>query len=622
MDSATRETEQLIIKMEYRLQKEYSQAAKEIEEKLNKHFERYKEKDERQRKLVESGKLSEKDYKLWREQQLLVGKRWEKQKEVISNDLYNVNRIATSIVNGYMPEVYAIGHNFATYQIEKGIGIDTGYTLYNAQAVEKMLRENKALLPPPRDVDRLKDGLWNRQMLQSVMIQGILQGESIPKIAKRLASKTSESNRKSMIRNARTMSASALNGGRYDAIKRLKNMGVDVKLVWRATFDTRTRDSHRAMDGEVREVGEPFSNGLQFPVDMEKFSHGGKMKVADFNFICRETYNCRCVLHSLIKGLEPQAIKYRTGEVEGLSYEEWKKGRNKPRMIPKAKAKTGNIKETITNKDYEKTLRERLIKNYDSHVSRNGLRLLKSQEMGDMWNDKYFKDYFKVQWGNMDNKVVKDFTNQLTRLMYEYDTPLQEISLFDKMDMVGAGHSFAYVRHNYYMDSAKMRINPVICSSDKMLNRLKDLRQARYAIQFRDGAENIYVVTHEFAHTLLDLTQPLNNKKNWAEADYKKIKDVRKQILAVHKEYIEDVEKAKKVADAEELKVIMGDDTAAKKARELREKYNKTCISKYSLKDENEFMAEAFADAMLNDNPSPYSIRVKKILDDNYKRKK
>lgn len=335
MDSATYETEQLIAKMEYRLNKEYSQAEKEIEEKLNKHFERYKEKDERQRQKVERGQLSEKDYQEWRKSQLLAGKRWENQKAVISQDLYNVNRIATSIVNGYMPEVYAIGHNFATYQMETAAGIDTGYTLYNREAVEKILRENKALLPPPRDINKFKDGLWNRQMLQSVMIQGILQGESMTALAKRLAKKTGDSNKKSAMRNARTMSASALNGGRYDAAKRLKGMGVDVKLQWRATFDTRTRDSHRQMDGEVREVGEEFSNGLLFPVDMEKFSHGGLMKVSEFNHLCRETYNCRCAIRSLVKGLEPQAIKYRVGEVKGLSYEEWKKGRNKPRMVKK-----------------------------------------------------------------------------------------------------------------------------------------------------------------------------------------------------------------------------------------------------------------------------------------------
>ncbi len=339
MDSATYETEQLIAKMEYRLNREYSQAEKEIEEKLNKHFERYKEKDERQRQKVERGQLSEKDYQEWRKSQLLAGKRWENQKAVISQDLYNVNRIATSIVNGYMPEVYAIGHNFATYQMETAAGIDTGYTLYNREAVEKMLRENKALLPPPRDINKFKDGLWNRSMLQSVMIQGILQGESMTVLAKRLAKKTGDSNKKSAMRNARTMSASALNGGRYDAAKRLKGMGVDVKLQWRATFDTRTRDTHRQMDGEVREVGEEFSNGLLFPVDMEKFSHGGLMKVSEFNHLCRETYNCRCAIRSLVKGLEPQAIKYRVGEVKGLSYEEWKKGRNKPRMMPKAQPK-------------------------------------------------------------------------------------------------------------------------------------------------------------------------------------------------------------------------------------------------------------------------------------------
>lgn len=54
---------------------------------------------------------------------------------------------------------------------------------------------------------------------------------------------------------------------------------------WDATLDGRTRDSHRRVDGEIRELDEKFSNGLMFPGDPS----GGAAEVVN----CRCTSNTR-----------------------------------------------------------------------------------------------------------------------------------------------------------------------------------------------------------------------------------------------------------------------------------------------------------------------------------------
>jgi len=51
---------------------------------------------------------------------------------------------------------------------------------------------------------------------------------------------------------------------------------------WLATQDSRTRDSHILLDGEVRNIGEVFSNGLVRP--------------GDFNGAAEEVVNCRCTI--------------------------------------------------------------------------------------------------------------------------------------------------------------------------------------------------------------------------------------------------------------------------------------------------------------------------------------
>ena len=67
-----------------------------------------------------------------------------------------------------------------------------------------------------------------------------------------------------------------------DACHKAKEKGADVVKQWDATLDAKTRDSHAQVDGEIRELDKPFSNGLMFPGD----PGGGAAEVC----------NCRCAL--------------------------------------------------------------------------------------------------------------------------------------------------------------------------------------------------------------------------------------------------------------------------------------------------------------------------------------
>ena len=124
-----------------------------------------------------------------------------------------------------------------------------------------MLKNDPTLLPKSR-VDIPKDKIWNKRHLDSAITQGILQGESIPAIAKRL-----EMNHKAALRNARTMTGSAENAGHFASYKRAEDMGIDIEKQWLATMDERTRTSHRYLHGETQPMDEPFSNGLMYPKD-------------------------------------------------------------------------------------------------------------------------------------------------------------------------------------------------------------------------------------------------------------------------------------------------------------------------------------------------------------------
>lgn len=95
-------------------------------------------------------------------------------------------------------------------------------------------------------------------------------------------------------------------------------MGVDVRARWMATLDSRTRDSHRQLDGEAAGDDGRFSNGPRYP--------------GDPTGPASEVWNCRCTLVASIPGHDV----FEGRDTHGLetSYEDWKAGRDPKRQEP------------------------------------------------------------------------------------------------------------------------------------------------------------------------------------------------------------------------------------------------------------------------------------------------
>lgn len=326
-DKGHKETDKRLAELEKKLTKEYEQASREVEEKLNNYLKRYEVKDAIKREQVRAGTLKKSEYLQWRKGQVMIGRRWAEMQDALANDMHNVNKIAKAMIDKSIKDAYALNHNYGTFEVEKGSLLDTSYTLYSRETVERLMRDNPEMLPPPQPhsktakrIKQGKDKLWNKQVIQSVMMQSVLQGEAMPKIAKRLAEAVGDKNRVSAIRNARTMTTGAQNAGRRDAYIRAQDLGIEVENEWIATLDPVTRDSHRDTDGERIPVGEDntFSNGLRFPGD----PYGTPAEV----------YNCRCVLQAVLKKydtIKANDLNLRYNKDLGdMTYDEWKEGHN------------------------------------------------------------------------------------------------------------------------------------------------------------------------------------------------------------------------------------------------------------------------------------------------------
>lgn len=319
MDEGQKYTDQKVKEIEKRLNREYAQAELEMEERLDDYFRRYEKKDERWQEWVAEGRKTEKEYQEWRTGQMAVGATWQNEIDALSEKMAHTNETARAIARNEMPDVFAENMNFATYQIEHDAEIDTSFTLYSRETVERLIADDPDILPPigrqtARRIREGKDVLWNKQQIQSVMVQGILQGDSIPNLATRLSLTVGEKNRKAAIRNARTLATGCQNAGRVNAYKRAQNKGVDLEQMWLATMDNRTRHTHRWIDREVRPVGEAFSNGCEYPADPKGDP--------------AEIYNCRCSLRGVVKGLDRRSGQFRDSSAVGnMSYSEWRKAK-------------------------------------------------------------------------------------------------------------------------------------------------------------------------------------------------------------------------------------------------------------------------------------------------------
>ena len=311
VDEGRKEADKLLRRMESEVHRIYRQAQSEMHAKADEYLKNFIKTDAEKRKLLAQGKITKAEYKQWRTSHMATGRRYFEYAELLSTDMTNSNLIAYSIINRHIPEMYAIGFNYGTYSIENQSLFDTSFTLYDRQTVERLIRDKPDLLPKAT-VKIPKDKLWNKNKINSSMIQSIIQGESIPQIAERI-SKVAVMSESQAVRNARTMATSAENGGRLDSYRRAENMGIRTEKTWIATHDRRTRPSHRHVDGETCEnINEEFSNGCLFPGDPD----------AD----PEEIYNCRCtMICQVVKTELPRGnIRDELGE---MTYQEWKESK-------------------------------------------------------------------------------------------------------------------------------------------------------------------------------------------------------------------------------------------------------------------------------------------------------
>ena len=201
------------------------------------------------------------------------------------------------------------GVNVTSYGVEIATGRPLFPNVIDQDAVDVLMQENGLLFHDPKP-DGAKVQVWTDRRMSSALTQGIMNGESVPKIADRISA-VNGGNMAAAVRAARTAVTGAENAGRLIGMNRAEAMGINIRKRWLATLDIHTRDSHRKCDGEVVDIEDEFANGLMFPGDPDGLPG--------------EVYNCRCTMEGVVEEDQGGPRRSKLGD---MSYDEWKEGRN------------------------------------------------------------------------------------------------------------------------------------------------------------------------------------------------------------------------------------------------------------------------------------------------------
>lgn len=505
-DPAHKETDKVLLQMEKELDSVYKTAYNEARKTANDFTSQFRAMDNEKRKKVETQELDEEEYNRWRRTQVFQSKRYHQMADTLAADMTKTNKIAASVINEHLPEVYAINHNYGTYEIEHAGKVNTQYTLYDRQTVERLMRDNPDLLPRTAAINVPKDLIWNKRNINSAVTQGILQGEDIDHISNRLAATVTDMSHTSAIRSARTMTTSAENGGRVDSYKRAESMGINMLQVWIATLDGRTRHEHRQLDGQKRPVGEPFEvegYKIEFPADP---------KAEPFL-----VYNCRCTLGAQVKGvnLDLSDVTQRDSKLGDMSYEEWKEEKKKQ---DNAEPSTS---ESVKNNAVEPKINKKSLDNDSNHA-------IMKEEGVHAAGDKTAKPY-NEDW-SYDARVKDDVKVAVTEEQERMEKKFGKIETISGIELLTKVSSD---EGEYSDNSYKIFLRHA--NKDNALSEMARIAKDKYKKGVWSTNDPRHVIRHEIGHAI-QLSHSMNDE-NWPDK-YSRIKSIYKKAKNKEDEYI------------------------------------------------------------------------------------
>lgn len=525
-DFMSREMDERLSEMEASISNVYEQAVEETTARLNSYMEQYEEENRVMRARLLEGEITEAEYEEWARKNLLRTQQYSTTIDSLTEMLVNADSAAIALVNGELPYVVAESYNFTQFVghiIADHEDIpNVSFQIYNAQSVQALVRDNPQVFPI---IDTELDTEWNRTRLNREITQGIIQGSTIPQLATRLQ-RVGITDRNSAIRAARTSMTSAENMGRNESHRRITSQGIDMVKRWSATYDARTRDTHRLLDNTTANEKGLFGEGI-----LDKLNEPLMEYPADPKGAAAEVYNCRCRLNIVPPNYSREA--------NAQAYERWMQ-ENYPadyRALNEDKYFDRLHKTDEWTAEAQRRVDRRIerLNNEGETVTATATPTYRTAsnrtEAIELLHDLGFS---KVSSGvsKIDERIFVQNVNNLSRLNERFH------AITNRMEFkTGKMRACAYVSRDYFGSAAlKLSTNYYNSSRRDFSNMVTKCIEDGWWMPVSEEYYNTSILTHEYGHILQNLiiTEARNNGLNMAWNEVQKTH--RQEIIAIARE--------------------------------------------------------------------------------------
>lgn len=298
-----------------------------------------------------------------------------------------------------------------------------------------------------------------KKRIASEVTRSIATGSSWPQMAKRLENSTRIGYNNS-IRIARTEGHRIQCTAADDAAHEARDRGADVAKQWDATLDGKTRPSHRRVDGEIKDLDERFSNGLEFPGDP-----AGTAK---------EVINCRCAyLQRARWALDGEFTKWNnfTGQLESFdspdAYKDFRKGFFSDENV-KYMDYVQRMQDKYKTKDMRKLLDQMSEREYQQYSNLLGNNPVYNKKKAPVFTPATVDDFPEIFRKNAQGKkATKTFVDALNantdldpniRKLYTHMGDLPNIPRDSSISYTGTGHELGRWQRGNVLTKAKLKV--------------------------------------------------------------------------------------------------------------------------------------------------------------------
>lgn len=264
--------------------------------------------------MVEYYKKYAVDGKLSKSEMVQYGRLQSLEKQII--DVLNPTLKSTSNIIQKVPtNQYIEAYQYYSWAFDQTAGVTLNWGILNKKAIDATFSiTNKNNIEYKNALKNYS--LNGKKFIRNALINGLAQGKSLSKMATDLQMGIDKTFNEAL-RIVSTEGMTALHAGQNDAYSRAIQNGIEGHEEWLSTKDGKTRDTHRAIDGQKK--GEDGNYRVPGPIGIELAPYPGYEGLTAANRI-----NCRCDSVFIVDGFSVPIMRTREqGIIPYLPYKKW-----------------------------------------------------------------------------------------------------------------------------------------------------------------------------------------------------------------------------------------------------------------------------------------------------------